>query len=237
MIYIIYGTDQEKAGDRFRQYLNKFKAKNPEAIVHRLDSENFDLDLFRNYAHGQDLFGKNYLIACTGLLSDENYFSQLEDGLEDVKNSPNICLFYEYELKKPIVKKLAKQAEKIEEFKLADIKAKADYNIFDLTDALGSRDRKKLWVELQKASIKGVSEEDIFWKLDDHIKKMIIVKTSNPKDLNYHPFYLKKLTAQAGKYSTQELKDLSQNLAELYSQVRLGRKELDLGLEAFCLVV
>ncbi len=235
MIHIIYGTDTEKAGDQFRAFLTGLKKKNLD--IHRVELEKFNFDDFNNLISGQGLFVSNYAVACVGLLSDENIYSQIENTLMDLKSSPNICVFYEYDLDKPTLANLKRFAEKIEEYKLPAVKAGEAYNIFSLTDALGARDRKKLWVEMQKASLKGVVAEDIFWKFDDHLKKMMIVKTVNPKELNYHPFYLKKLVAQASKFSLEELKDLSQNLAKLYDQVRLGRKELDLGLEAFCLLV
>ena len=238
MIYVVYGTDTKKSVDYFNQLISSLKKKKPDVFLHKIDFENFDIEEFKYLISGQDLFSKKYIITCSGLLSDDVSYLAIKDYLKQAKESEHLCLFLEYDLDKKKIKQIEKLAEKIKNFEEKKIISRqGEYNIFSLTDALGLKDRKGFWLELQKAVQAGVLDEDIFWKLDDHVKKMILVKTTDTQGLNFHPFYLKKLKNQANNFSLDELKFLSKKLFDLYEGVRMGKREMGTGLELVAISV
>src|SRR3989344_8188381 len=79
--------------------------------------------------------------------------------------------FYE----KNLFGEIANVSFKIEEEEnLIGPKARADFNIFALTDAIGARKKRDAWVLYQKALAAGMAPEEIFFKLVWQAKTMLV---------------------------------------------------------------
>src|SRR3989344_9363077 len=61
-----------------------------------------------------------------------------------------------------------------EEEELIGAKARSDFNIFALTDAIGARKKRDAWVLYQKALAAGMAPEEIFFKLVWQAKTMLV---------------------------------------------------------------
>ena len=112
------------------------------------------------------------------------------------------------------------------------------FNIFNLSDALGRRDREKLWVLYQQALRAGLLPMDIFWKFVWQIKNMILVATSrNVAATGLKPFVANKALTASRNYSLTELERLADELANLMDQTFPESDEFNFGLEKFILTI
>ena len=136
-----------------------------------------------------------------------------------------------------MLKKIEKQAEKIQMFGDAAVGAEKERRDFSLTDAFGRRDKGKLWVLYQKALMDGASPEEIhggiFWQLKT---MMLAAGSGSAKEAGVHPFVFQKSREFAGRYGgLGELPRLSSNLVSLLHDARRGGLPLPLALEKFIL--
>src|SRR3990167_10196070 len=69
-------------------------------------------------------------------------------------------------------------------------KARSDFNIFALTDAIGARKKRDAWVLYQKALAAGMAPEDVFFRVVVwQIKNMLIAsRTKNVNETEMKPF-------------------------------------------------
>ena len=215
MIYLLYGTDIIKSRKKLHTLLDSMFAKKPDASFVRIETGEFDESRLDEFIGSQGLFTNKYIIVFDNLFADKNAKEVLLKNLKEISGSENIFIFIEEKLNKSELNKFEKYAEKIQEFGGA-IEKKKKFDIFSLTDALGNRDKKSLWVLYQKAKLNNIADEQIhgilFWK----IKSLI-------------------LSARGGSYSQGELKKLSNSLVNLYHDTRRGVHEMDSAMERFVL--
>lgn len=123
-----------------------------------------------------------------------------------------------------------------EEEKLPLDKKGREFNIFALTDALGSKNKKEVWILYQKALAAGVSAEEIFFKIFWQVKSMILAsKTKDVAETDMKAFPYNKAKSYAKNFSQVELENLSQNLVEGYLLARRGDGEIETLLEKILL--
>jgi len=211
MIHIIKEKDRIKALDERNTKVASLKVKSKDLGEFRMTEENFDQERFSELVIGQTLFEQNYIVLCDGLLKI------IESQMDEIKSSQNHFIF---------VDAVASEASK----------APNMFNIFSVSDALGIRDRKKLWIKYHEAVHNGFSAEDVFWKFVWQVKSMLIVaKEPNAKSMK--PYTKQKSLGYAKNYSTQELENLSTKLVTLYHDARRGIVEFDIALEQLILSV
>ena len=107
--------------------------------------------------------------------------------------------------------------------------------MFSLTDALGNRDKKKLWTLYQKAIRTNAVPEELHGILFWQVKTMLLVSQKETKDLK--PFAVSKAKKFIQNYSEEELQKLARNLVELYHDTRRGFVEFPIALEQFILSI
>lgn len=159
------------------------------------------------------LFGGTRTIVFSGALNGARGEEFLKLAKEFV-DSGHTFIFEEEKLLKretDIVTKAGAKVEKIEK-----VKKDRGFDSFGLTFALGNRDKKKLWLGLTEALREGEKPEAIagllHWKVRDMLSK------NTP-----------------GKYTKEEMKNLSRTLISLYHDSHRGLGSLDLLLERFAL--
>ena len=152
-----------------------------------------------------------------GALSGERAEAFIENA-DVFVSSPHTCIFFEEKLLKKTTDKLAKVGAKIIERTKKAKPAHEAFNVFSLTYAFASRDRKKLWLLYRSALLQGVVPEAIagilHWKVRDMLSKR-----------------------EAGKYSARELQEFSGELTTLYHDSHRGAGDLALLLERFILAI
>lgn len=107
-------------------------------------------------------------------------------------------------------------------------KARADFNIFALTDAIGARKKRDAWVLFQKALAAGMVAEEVFYKLVWAVKTMLIANaTANALEADMKAFPYSKAKGNLKNFKPGELEKLSENLVLGYHKARRGEGEIE----------
>lgn len=240
MIYLLYGNDFTKSRAKLRDIIASQMKKNPDASYFKLNSENWSEEKLGEFIESQGLFQSAYIVVCDGLVANKQSNEVFLSNLKEMKASTNIFLIIEETLTKENAKKIEKHAEKVQEF--VDVKKdkpkNKDFNVFVLTDALGARDKKRLWLLYQDAIFSGMEPEEIhrlfFWQ----VKALLAAQNSKgATDAGLNPFVYKKAFGFSKNFTKEELRVMSSNLVTLYHEARRGGVEFDIALERFVLSV
>ncbi|MCH8987104.1 hypothetical protein IIA94_02975, partial [Patescibacteria group bacterium] len=175
MLYVLHGTDSIKAREKLHALLDGLFAKKPDASYIRIDDEHFEKEQLEELIYGQGLFTQKYIIIFDRLLENKEAKEAVLERVKDIAASQNIFILFEGTLDKKTLSKLNKHAEKVQEFVDKSVfPKKKPFDIFSLTNALGRRDRKQLWVLYQSARRHNVSDEEIHGILFWQIKSMLL---------------------------------------------------------------
>ncbi|HEY4490239.1 MAG TPA: hypothetical protein VJC12_03225 [Candidatus Paceibacterota bacterium] len=238
MIYLLYGSDFNKAREKLREILSSQLKKNKDASYFKITPDNYLEYNLEELIGGAGLFQNKFVVVLDGLVSSDESKEKVLGLLPDFQGSQNIFVIIEESLKKEEIKKISKFAIKTQEF--SDDKSKKikkdDFNVFTLTDALGARDKKRLWVNYQRAIIGGNVPERLhglfFWQ----IKAMLSARNSkSAADAGLNPFVYKKSIGFSKNFTKEELNELSSELVRIYHDSRRGKTEFDIALERFIL--
>ena len=115
-----------------------------------------------------------------------------------------------------------------EEEELIGPKARADFNIFALTDAIGARKKRDAWVLYHKALAAGMVPEEIFFKLVWQMKTMLLAdrtRTADEADMKSFPY--SKAKGFLRNFKPGELEKLSEDLVLGYHRARRGEVEVE----------
>lgn len=217
MIYFYHGTDIDKSKIKARELLNSLREKRPDATFLKLDIENFNQNLLQEYIGGQGLFVNKNIILSDRLCEKKGIREQFLKFIEEIAESENIFIILEGKIDKTVATKIEKRAEKTVNFNLSEsYTKKEELNIFEIANALGRRDKKKLWILYRELIEKGKVPEEIhgvlFWK----IKTML-------------------LSGGQDNWKTDELLKFLDDLIVVYHESRRGVHDLETGLEALLL--
>jgi len=118
----------------------------------------------------------------------------------------------------------------LEKTKITREKEKSEPNYFNFADAVFGK-RKNQAVSMLRSYIKdGFGAEEAFWRIWWKIKTLRQVD-SGKKTANLHPFVQKKAIQDLQNFSSGELKKISSELLDLFSNVRRGEENFEEGLE------
>ena len=115
-----------------------------------------------------------------------------------------------------------------EEADLIGPKARAEFNIWALTDAIGARKKRDAWVLYQKALAAGMVPEEVFYKLFWQTKTMLVAsRTKSAEEADMKPFPYNKAKSFLKNFKPGELETLSENLVLGYHAARRGEGEIE----------
>lgn len=147
---------------------------------------------------------------------------KLEENLEPVEVHEE---FYEKNLFGEVVNV---STSPVEEEELIGPKARSDFNIFALTDAIGARKKRDAWVLYQKAIAAGMVSEEIYWKLVWQTKTMLVAsrtKSAEEADMKAYPY--SKAKGFLNNFKPGELEKFSEDLVLGYHRARRGEGEIE----------
>ena len=113
--------------------------------------------------------------------------------------------------------------------------------IFDLTDNLGRKNTEKALEVLNNLIYNKEPVQKILITLYNHFKKLYIIKLCEKynqnitESLNLKPnqtFLVSKYKTQAGYFKEQELRSIIEELINLDSNYKIGKIDLNIGLES-----
>lgn len=238
MIYLLYGNNFIKAKAKLREIIASGMKKNKDSSYFKLNVDNWEETKLLELVGGKGLFQNRYIVVLDGLIQNKESEGAIINLLDELKESENIFIIIEESLTKEILKKIEKRAEKVQEFedKKQENQKVKEFNVFTLTDALGARDKKHLWVLYQRGLLSGMAPEEIhrlfFWQ----VKSMLSARASKgASDSGLNPFVYKKSLGFSKNFTKAELNQMSADLVSIYHDARRGIIDFDIALERFVL--
>ena len=251
MLYFLYGTDTTKARAKLHELLDTLQKKKPDAALFRVESEQWNDAQFEEFLGGQGLFSQKYIVVLDRVFENAEAKATVVGKLKEIADSDNVFMFIEPVVDAASLKKIEKHAQKTQEFEEKKSAGAAGagafgggsgsgapFNIFSLTDAFGTRDKKKLWVLYQQALASGSQPEEIHGILFWQLKSMILAAESgSAAESGLKPFVYQKSKGFAARFSRDELRSLSGAFIDIYHNARRGISEMDVALEKFILSI
>lgn len=240
MLILIHGAHIEEGRKKMHTYLSSLEKKRPDSEVFRMTSENFNIAELQELLSSKGLFDEKYIVILDQICANDEGKECVTRFAQEIADSSNAFLLLEGKLDAKTLKKLSKVAEKVEECSEGKKEkgVKKEYSPFPMTDALGRRDRKKLWVEFQKGVREGKSPEELHAVLFWQVKSLLAAsREKTPQAAGMKPFPYKKSKQFAHNYSKEEMERLSRDLVTLYHDARRGVHDLDLAIEEWLLSI
>ncbi len=234
MIYAVVGNGNLKAGERYRLLKEQFSRKYPEAQHLAFTDESLDVKDVFDAASQKSFFGGAYLVSCFRLSENKEIKEIFSDLIIAMGKSENHFLLFEHSLDKKLLSLIETHGKL---YSFAPPSATLEYNIFSLPQKIGERDRKGAWVELQRARMAGISNDDLLRPLIWQIKTMLLASQTTLVESGLKPNVYNRAHAYERNYSRDELNELSFSLALLSSRVVSGEAEMDIALESIILSV
>lgn len=239
MLYVFYGLNKEDMRKEARDFLDGLLDKNEQSKVERIYPEDFNGDKLNEFILSQGLFGEPRIIVMEGILGDDKIAATVLEKIGEINSSPNMFIFLEEDLDSETVETLKDNVDKIFHFKDKKGGKPADkFNIWSITDALGRRDRKAVWIFYQKALLAGVLPEEIHSILVWQVKSIILAKKwgeAGAEILGMKPFVFNKAKSFARNWSEKEIMEVSSRLVGVYHELRRGIVSFDEALERLIL--
>lgn len=236
MLYLIHGSDREKARAKKDELLSVLRGKRPDAEVFTLDTETFTTPKLESLYSSQGLFEQKHIAVLDGLLSDKGAKEAVLGALASLADSSSVFLLLEGALDVKTAAAIGKHAAKTFSF---GEKKKAEWgnNIgFLIADAFGKKDRKNAWVLFQKAIRAGSSAEEIHGTLFWQVKTLMLAKkTKSAEEAGLKPFPYGKAVRFAKNFSEEELGEILSRLVDMYHGIRMEGGKLEIELEKLLL--
>lgn len=218
MIYLFSGNDTNKKLKAIEVFLGR-EGKGLE--IFSIGKGDFDSMQMESFYSSTGLFFSKSLILLSGVLDREEYREFIVDNLDKMESSPNIFLFSEGKLKKPILdafkKALPAQAGRAEINIFEQISLKKEsFNSFLLANALGDRNKLQLWIYFRQAMENGIMLEALLGILHWKMKDMILKKSFQ-------------------KFTERELQRIDMRLSYLLPEARKNRQDDEAVFEKFLL--
>ncbi len=228
----MYGTDHEKTREKTRALTDVLQKKKPDALFYRITPLNYEENPIGQLVSGQGLFESKYIVFYDTIFESKEAKEEIVSTLSEIKASDNIFIFLEKELDKKTFDTIQKYAEKVQEFRATETKKKKEYNPFAISDALLSKDKKKLWMLLMEAKKKGNAAEEmhgiIWWQIK--VLKLASV-TKDAKEAELSPFVYSKAKAASKNFSEGQINTMLFDLASMYHEAHRGENDLWLEME------
>lgn len=238
MLYVIWGNDIASTRNKFDTLIKTLLSKKEDSNIHRYNSINWNTEEVLGMVDSMDLFNDKHIVSFSNIFENVDAKDFFSENIEKLSASENIFILVEEVIEAPLLKKIEKFANKVQEInKKSFSDSKTAFNVFSITDAFGSRDRKKLWVLYQEALSFGLSSEEVFWKLCWQIKSMLIASDSDLKGSGLKPFPYRKAKDFLSNYEVKDLRNKFFELTKTYHDSRQGVVEFDIALEKFILEV
>lgn len=249
MIYLLYGEDTVSARAKAHELISVLQKKKPNAAFFTMTAEQCDAGRLQEFAGGQGLFEQKYIVFLDRVLETAETKEVFVDCLKTVSESDNIFVVLEAKLDKATLTKIEKKAEKVQEFTFSVGNKKASknetgerpatipqFNIFALSDALGKKDKKSLWVLYQKALLLDTPAEEISGTLFWQVKSMLVARESKTAlESGLNPFVFQKSKVYEKNYPGDALLQLSEKLVSIYHDAHRGKGDFAVALEKFIL--
>lgn len=173
MIYLFHGSDVEKVRMKAFEWVAKARAKEPNLAYVRLAREELTNSALEDSALSGGLFVKRLLILIDDPFQEnEDVPDIIEDHIGSLSDSDNAIVILAPKLSAAKAKKLVAKAKVEYRYDLPAQAGKPERGFnSNLVNALGSRSRERLWLEINRALRNGDAPEMLHgllhWKARD----------------------------------------------------------------------
>lgn len=236
MLYVIYGTDTKKTRSKLNTLLDTLHKKRPEASVFRVNEDNWSQSFVDETLSGQNLFAPKNILVFDSLLNTKEYAQYVEDMLEDIATSDHVCIIFDKKISTPLLKKIEKKAEKVEEHNIAEVKKNDAPKTFELAEALVSKDKVNAWKTYIQLASEQIPAEEIHGVIWWQFKSLILVfRSKDQKESELSPYVYQKAKKYTSKWNEYELLTYMNRLVRIYHQAHRGEVDLYKEIELLCL--
>ena len=225
MIYLFIGENQAEVTKKAGALFASLKQKKPDASFLVFDSENVSDVSFAELTLSRGLFGDEMGVFVKDIVELGGRCEVILKIIKEIAKSETIFVVSAGKLTKDKSEKLKKNSEKVFEGKEVQ-KKKEKINVFDLADAFGKRDKKRLWKLLLEVKGKVPAEEvhGILWW---QVKTIVLVsKTKSAGEAGVSPFPYGKAKEFLRNYSKEELERFLILFPEIYHEAHRGSYDL-----------
>lgn len=232
MLNLYYGNDVVKTRQAALAAVATIATAH-EVTVHRIENGQFSVGGLADMLGATSLFGGSELYVLDTPSEDEVFYEALLKSLPEMVASPNYFIVMEGAVLAPERKKFEKAGVDMEEFKKT---AETPFNVWGMADALSSRDKKSLWVQLTDAKRAGLSAEEIIGTLWWQLKTLrMAMLTKSASDAGMKDFPYNKAKRALSNFKEGEVEIMSRNLLRVYHDGHGGVRDIDEGLEEWVL--
>lgn len=235
MLYIFHGTDTAKVRAKAHSLIDTLQKKRPDAEVFWMDSETFASEKLKELTESQGLFSLKYIVVLNRVFENKDAKQAVLEAVSALAQAEHVFVMVEEAFGTKEITAFQKHATQMVAYD-AQKTEKQTFNTFSLSDALGARDKKKLWMLYIQAKDAGVSDEEIHGVLWWQAKSMMLASTTkSAEEAGLKPFVFSKAKKFAVNFSGTELPRVLADLMELYHRSRRGEYDLGTALEAWIL--
>lgn len=239
MLYVIYGTDTQKARKKLTDLLDAFQKKRQDAPLIRINQENWSEAALDEALSSAGLFAPKNVIVFDSLLTKADTAESLMSRLNEIAASEHVCIIIEEKIKAPELKKLESKAEKVQETnfsKDASQDKKQFPRTFAFADALAIRDKKKSWSIFQSLLADSLAAEEIHGVIWWQFKSIKLAATSkSAKEAGLNPFVYGKCQGFSRQWTPDDLDEYLLRLVSMYHNAHRGENDFMSELETLCL--
>ncbi len=236
MLYVIHGTDIDKAREKSRALYDALRDKKPDASAGSLSAESVTTEKLMELTQTQGLFENKQILYMDRTLENKDVREVMLDMIDAIAESPNIFIFFEGKLTKEVLKKLEKRAEKVTEYETEVEKPKEAGSFFALADALGMRDKKNLWRLFRDAMDRDAVPEEIHGILFWQAKALALAeKTGSAGEAGLNPFVYGKAKRYVSNFGPGEIDNLLSRLVRMYHDAHRGKVDFEREIEKLTL--
>lgn len=233
MLIVFHGNDASTVRDAVRDWIGVQTAVNT-SVVH-LDADNYSPGVIAEQVGGSSLFGDTITCVLETPSVNTDMWNEMVSNLPQLATSPHQFVLRETTLLAAQKKLLQPHASELNEYKTT---APKRANAFAMTDALLSKNKKKLWLELQAARKEQLSAEEIIGTVWWQLKSLRLAQISaTAADAGMKEFTYNKAKRAAGNFSEEELRHISHSLLRVYHEGHGGIVDIDIALEEWVLSI
>ncbi len=224
MITVITGSNGAALRLEAEKEIRVLRKKDVEVLS--LSDVSATVDTVSPYLGEGDLFGKRYAVILDRTFSGSGFKDFFFANLKQFAHSSNTFVVLEEKILADDSAAIEKCGGKLVVLKSAKAPFRTQGNIFALADALGERDKKKLWVLFEQAVRRGETPEAIAGTLFWQLKSMLLVVRGDGSSLS--PFVASKAGRFVKNYSKEEIEHVAYALVREYHEARrsgLGLRE------------
>ncbi len=232
MITVFYGTDtltiRQAARDRLATLVDQ---------GYQMEQFSDDVPTTADIARmvgSVSLFGAASVYLLDQPSDSEEFWEAILASVTDLLHSSNHLIIIERGLLAPAKKKLGIPGVEMHEC-MATV-AKSSFDPFLINDALLAKDKKSLWVLLQRARLQGIPVEEtigiLWWQLKS-LRLVAMSASAAMAGMKSYPYDKTKRSLR--NFKPGEVESLSRTLLRVYHDGRGGVKDIDNALEEWVL--